>query len=79
MQYVIKKHTVTPFDIGVYDAPAIRRINAVGYLADVDIDTLKYVTVSDKAMASEFFLYDAALLLSKLNKLNLCFYEIEQL
>lgn len=78
MQFVIKKHKLDPFKIEV-NAPPTQRNNAlIGYLADVSLYSLTYFTVSNKKFATRLNLYDASLLVAKLNKLNLLFYEIEE-
>jgi hypothetical protein len=78
MQYIIKKHLTNPFDIGIYDHPITRSIGMVGYLGNIDLFSLNYQIVQEKEAATKLSLYDVSLLASKLNKLNLNFYEIEE-
>jgi len=78
MYFVIKKHSTDPFRIPVSATPEERNGGFIGYLADVDLNALTYVTVTTPKFAKRFNMYDASLLVSKLNKLNLRFYEIEQ-
>lgn len=79
MQYVIKKHSADPFRIPVYAEQEVRQEGFVGYLADVDLNSLTYVTVGSEKFATRFNMYNASLLVAKLNKLNLRFYEIEEI
>lgn len=77
MWYTIKKHTKNAFEVNVYANKLDRSITADGYLSDVDLQYLQYRVVKNKSFASKFNLHDASLLVAKLNKLNLIFYEIE--
>lgn len=76
--FVIKKHAIDPFIIPVTEEQTNRSQKLIGYLSDVDKWALCYFIVSNKKFASKFTLYDASLLIAKLNKLNLLFYEIER-
>lgn len=78
MQFVIKKHKLDPFRLEVDATPTVRNNALVGYLADVSLYSLNYCTVSNKKFATRFTLYHASLLVAKLNKLNLLFYELEE-
>jgi hypothetical protein len=77
MLYAIKEHAGDAFRVNVYGDEVDRNKHLVGYLADVDLKTLSFVTVPKISMASCFTLKEASLLSIKLNKLNsLKFYEI---
>jgi len=77
MQYVIKEHSVNPYDIAVLADGVERNRNAVGYLADLDKYSLTYRLVNNKQFGKAFNLHDASLIVAKLNKLNMRFYELE--
>jgi|694.fasta_scaffold46866_4 hypothetical protein len=77
--YVIKKHQSNPFDIAVHADILERNVNLEGYLCDVDIYTCQYTVVKSPILASRYNIADASLLVAKLNKLNMRFYEIDQI
>jgi hypothetical protein len=77
MLYAIKEHKGDAFRISFYGDKSEKNKHFVGYIADVDMGTLSFVTVNKLSMASCFTLNEAALLVIKLNKLNLLkYYEI---
>lgn len=77
MLYAIKEHTGDAFRVSVYGDKTEHNKHFVGYIADMDIGTLSFVTVTKLSMASCFTLQEAALLVIKLNKLHLLkYYEI---
>jgi hypothetical protein len=78
MQYIVKKHSTNPFDIGIHDKPIPRGMGSMGYLSNIDLFSLAYEIVHQKEAATKLSLYDVSLLVAKLNKLNLHFYEIEE-
>ena len=77
MAFVIKEHSASPFDIPVLADILERSKNSIGYLADVDKYSLSYRIVNNKSIAKVFNLHDASLIVAKLNKMNMRFYEIE--
>jgi len=77
MAFVIKEHSASPFDIPVLADTLERSKNSIGYLADVDKYSLSYRIVNNKSIAKVFNLHDASLIVAKLNKMNMRFYEIE--
>lgn len=77
MEYVIKEHSASPFDIQVSADGIERSKNGIGYLADLDKYSLTYRLVNTKTFAKTFNLHDASLLIAKLNKMNMRFYELE--
>lgn len=69
-KYVIKKNKVDPFQ------PHDKGAFFIGYLSDFDEHTLVYKLTKSIFEAHTFNLYDGALAVAKLNKLNMLFYEI---
>jgi hypothetical protein len=77
MQFVIKEHSASPFDIPVLADGMERNKNGIGYLADLDKYSLTYRLVNNKQFGKVFNLHDASLIVAKLNKMNMRFYELE--
>jgi hypothetical protein len=76
MTYVIKEHTCSPFDVS-YSLEE-RNKGLLGYLTDINLYTLDFRTSISPYVATKLTLSDASLFVSKINKLNLRFYEIEE-
>lgn len=68
--FVIKEHKVDPFE------PHPRDAFFIGYITNFDEHSLAYKLSKSIFDAHKFELSDCALALSKLNKLNMRFYEI---
>ena len=76
MYYIIKEHSCSPFDVPrAFDE---RNKGLLGYLTDINTDTLDYRTSPSPYVATKLSMFEASLLISKLNKLNLRFYEIQE-
>jgi hypothetical protein len=76
MVYIIKEHACSPFDVSM--SPDERDKGLLGYLTDIDLHTLKYRITTNPYVATRIGMFEASLLISRLNKLNLRFYEIEE-
>lgn len=77
MLYAIKEYKGDVFRVSFYGDKFEKNNHFLGYIADVDMGTLSFNTVNTLSMASCFTLNEAALLVIKLNKLNLLkYYEI---
>ena len=77
--YVIKKYGVDAFKVPIsIDEKDLRTQKFMGYLSEVNEYNLSYFLAFNKNFASKLTLKQAALLVAKLNKLNLLFYEIEK-
>lgn len=76
MVYIIKEHTCSPFDVSL--SPDERNKGLLGYLTDIDLHSVNYRITTNPYVATRLGMFEASLLISKLNKLNLRFYEIEE-
>lgn len=76
MLYVIKEHACSPFDVPL--SLDERNKGLLGYLTDIDLNTLNFRITTNPYVATRLAMFEASLLISKLNKLNLRFYEIEE-
>jgi hypothetical protein len=76
MYYIIKEHSCSPFDVPhSYEE---RNKSLLGYLTDINTDSLTFRTSPSPYVATKLSMFEASLLISKLNKLNLRFYEIQE-
>lgn len=76
MYYIVKEHSCSPFDVS--HSLEERNKCLLGYLTNINTYTLTFRTSPSPYVATKLSMFEAALLISKLNKLNLRFYEIQE-